>query len=117
MLKLPPRMPALCWRSAYAALMFGAFNMFWTAPPLMLSGRFGLGTARGRPLRLAGAGRALAAPFAGRLADLGLKIATTASYMLVIAAAFGATGLAVAGAALLPLVVATVLLDDAVQTN
>ena len=25
MVRLPPRMPALCWRSAYAALMFGAF--------------------------------------------------------------------------------------------
>ncbi len=38
MMTLVPRMPALCWRSAYAALMFGAFNMFWTAVPLMLAG-------------------------------------------------------------------------------
>jgi hypothetical protein len=28
MVRLPAKMPALCWRSAYAALMFGAFNMF-----------------------------------------------------------------------------------------
>ena len=117
MIKLPPRMPALCWRSAYAALMFGAFNMFWTAAPLMLAGRFGLGQHAIGLFALAGAGGALAAPFAGRLADRGLEIAATAGSMLVIAAAFGVTGWAVAGAALLPLVVATVVLDASVQTN
>src|SRR6202012_5629694 len=35
MVQLPARMPDLCWRSAYGALMFGSFNMFWTAAPLM----------------------------------------------------------------------------------
>ncbi|HVY15395.1 MAG TPA: MFS transporter, partial [Rhodopila sp.] len=42
MIALPPKMPALCWRSAYAFFMFGAFNMFWTAAPLMLVDRFHL---------------------------------------------------------------------------
>ena len=117
MLGLPPRMPALCWRSAYAALMFGAFNMFWTAAPLMLAGRFGLGQHAIGLFALAGAGGALAAPLAGRLADRGLETAATAGAMLVVALAFGATGWAVAATALLPLVVATVLLDASVQTN
>ena len=117
MIGLPPRMPALCWRSAYAALMFGAFNMFWTAAPLMLAGRFGLSEHAIGLFALAGAGGALAAPLAGRLADRGLEIAATAASMLIIALSFGATGWAVAATALLPLVVATVFLDASVQTN
>jgi predicted MFS family arabinose efflux permease len=117
MVGLPRRMPALCWRSGYAALMFGAFNMFWTAAPLMLAGRFGLGQHAIGLFALAGAGGALAAPFAGRLADRGYEIAATAGSMLVVALAFGATGWAVAILALLPLAVATVFLDAAVQTN
>ena len=117
MVGLPPRMPALCWRSAYAALMFGLFNMFWTAAPLMLADRFGLGQHAIGLFALAGAGGALAAPLAGRLADRGLEVAATAAAMLVVAVSFGVTGWAVAATALLPLVVATVLLDAAVQTN
>jgi predicted MFS family arabinose efflux permease len=117
MIGLVPRMPALCWRSAYAALMFGAFNMFWTAAPLMLAGRFGLGQHAIGLFALAGAGGALAAPIAGRLSDRGLEIAATAGSMAVLALSFGATGWAVAAFALVPLIVATVLLDASVQTN
>ena len=117
MLELIPRMPALCWRSAYAALLFGAFNMFWTAVPLMLAGRFGLGQHAIGLFALAGAGGALAAPFAGRLADRGLETAATAGSMILLALCFGATGWAVAAMAMVPLVVATVLLDASVQTN
>ena len=117
MVRLPPRMPALCWRSAYAALMFGAFNMFWTAAPLMLAGRFGLGQHAIGLFALAGAGGALAAPFAGRLADRGLEIGATAGAMIVLGLSFGGTGWAVGVLALLPLAVLTVCLDAAVQTN
>ncbi len=117
MVRLPARMPALCWRSAYAALMFGLFNMFWTAAPLMLADRFGLGQHAIGLFALAGAGGALAAPLAGRLADRGLEVAATAAAMLVMAVSFGVTGLAVAATALLPLVVASVVLDASVQTN
>ncbi len=117
MVGLPPRMPALCWRSSYAALMFGAFNMFWTAAPVMLADRFGLGQHAIGLFALAGAGGALAAPLAGRLADRGLEIGATAGAMVVVALAFGAAGLAVAATALLPLVVATIVLDASVQIN
>ena len=117
MVALPPRMPALCWRSAYAALMFGAFNMFWTAAPLMLADRFGLGQHAIGLFALAGAGGALAAPIAGRLADRDLENGTTAGAMIVLALAFAATGWAAATLALGVLVVATVLLDASVQSN
>ena len=117
MLGLAPRMPALCWRSAYAALMFGAFNLFWTAVPLMLARHFGLGQHAIGLFALAGAGGALAAPIAGRLADRGLEITATAGSMVVLALCFAATGWAVTALAMLPLIAATVLLDAAVQTN
>jgi hypothetical protein len=37
------KLPFLRWRAVYQALMFAAFNMFWTAAPLMLAERFELG--------------------------------------------------------------------------
>ena len=115
MVSLPPRMPALCWRSAYAALMFGAFNMFWTAAPLMLSDRFGLSPHAIGLFALAGAGGALAAPIAGRIAHRELLV--TAGAMALLALCFLGTGWAVATTALVPLAVATVLLDASVQSN
>lgn len=115
MVSLPPRMPALCWRSAYAALMFGAFNMFWTAAPLMLADRFGLSPQAIGLFALAGAGGALAAPIAGRIAHRELVV--TAGAMVLLALCFLGTGWAVAATALVPLAVATVLLDASVQSN
>ena len=117
MIQLPPRMPALCWRSAYAALMFGAFNMFWTAAPLMLADRFGLDQHEIGLFALAGAGGALAAPFAGRLADRGWENRSTGGAMVVLALSFLGTGWAVSTAALALLAVFAVLLDASVQTN
>jgi predicted MFS family arabinose efflux permease len=117
MVHLPPRMPALCWRSAYAALLFGAFNMFWTAAPLMLAGRFHLNEHQVGLFALAGAGGALAAPLAGRLSDRNLEAEATAGSMIVLALCFFGTGWAVAATALASMVVCTVLLDAAVQTN
>ena len=117
MVHLPARMPALCWRSAYAALMFAAFNMFWTAAPLMLATRFGLRENGIGLFALAGAGGALAAPFAGRMSDRNLEMEATAGSMALLAAAFAATAWAVGAAALIPLVMFAVILDASVQTN
>lgn len=117
MVRLPAQMPPLCWRSAYGALMFGAFNMFWTAAPMMLADRFGLGQHEVGLFALAGAGGALAAPLAGRLADRGLETLATAGAMVVLGLAFLGTGWAVAGVALASLVVATIVLDASVQVN
>ncbi len=75
MVALLPRMPVLCWRSTYAALIFGAFNMFWTAAPLMLADRFGLGHHVVGLFALAGAGGALAVSLAGRLAGVTSRFA------------------------------------------
>lgn len=117
MLAIPRRMPALMWRSAYAAIMFAAFNMFWTAAPLMLADRFGLSQHAIGLFALAGAGGALAAPLAGRLADRDFENQATAGAMAVLALSFAATGWATAALALIPLVISAVTLDAAVQTN
>ena len=71
--------------------MFGAFNMFWTTVPLLLASRFGLGEHGIGVFALAGAGGALAAPLAGRLADRGLSRATTAGAMAILGLAFAAS--------------------------
>ena len=109
--------PALRWRAAYQALLFGAFNMFWTAVPLMLAQRFGLdGHAIGL-FALAGVGGALAAPVAGRLADRGHGQIATAGAMITLGVAFMATSWAAAALALGVLVVLAIVIDAAVQAN
>jgi predicted MFS family arabinose efflux permease len=117
MVQLPPRLPALCWRAAYAALMFGAFNMFWTASPLMLAGQFGLNQHAIGIFALAGAGGALAAPIAGRLADRNLEHITTAGAMIVLALSFVASIWAVGAGLLVMMAMFAVLIDAAIQTN
>lgn len=69
--------PALRRRALYQACLFGAFSLFWTVVPLRLADAFGM-TQQGIALfALVGVGGAVAAPFAGRLADRGWgKIAT-----------------------------------------
>jgi predicted MFS family arabinose efflux permease len=110
-------MPVLRWRALYQALLFGAFNMFWTAVPLMLATRFGLDQRSIGLFALAGAGGALAAPFAGRMADRGHIRAMTAGAVIVTGVAFYATGWAADAMALVPLVILAVLIDGAVQAN
>jgi len=117
MFELLRDIPALRWRAAYQALLFGAFNIFWTAVPFLLAARFGLDQRGIGLFALAGAGGALAAPFAGRLADRGLVRALTAGALLALGLCFYATRWAADAVALLPLAVLAVLIDAAVQTN
>ena len=109
--------PTLRWRSASQALMFGAFNTFWTAAPLMLADRFNMGGHGIGLFALVGAGGALAAPLAGRLADRGFGPMASAGAMIVLCLAFFATGWAAAATALVVLAVLAVVMDAAVQTN
>lgn len=110
-------LPFLRWRAAFQALLFAAFNLFWTAVPLLLAERFGLGQHGIGLFALAGAGGALAAPVAGRLADRGHGRIATAAAMVVLGAAFAATGWAARAVALGAMVVMAIVIDAAVQTN
>jgi len=109
--------PVIQRRTAYQALLFAAFNLFWTAAPLLLAQRFGLGQGGVALFALAGAGGALAAPFAGRLGDRGHVRAGTAAALILAIGAFLLAGWAAAAQALIVLAVAAVILDAATQLN
>ncbi len=109
--------PALRWRAAYQGLLFCGFNIFWTVAPLMLAQRLSLSDHGIALFALAGAGGALCAPVVGRLADRGHGLALTAGAMAALGLSFFATIWAAAAGALAALVVLTVLIDAAVQTN
>jgi len=109
--------PILRRRALYQMLLFCAFNLFWTAAPLMLTERFGMSDYAIGLFALAGAGGALAAPLAGRLADHGHGRMATYGAMASLALAFLATVLGEHILSLLVLIVATLVIDAAVQTN
>nr|WP_230975878.1 MFS transporter [Acetobacter garciniae] len=104
-------------RIAYHGILFAVFNMFWTAVPLMLHARFGLGQGGIALFALAGAGGALAAPLAGRLADAGYT--RSATWGAIGAVGLGAlvSGWAVGAGWLVLLAFTAVFLDAGVQTN
>ncbi|TCU25595.1 putative MFS family arabinose efflux permease [Rhizobium azibense] len=107
-------------RALYQAGMFGAFSLFWTTTPLLLTGpSFGL-TQNGIALfALAGAAGAVASPVAGRLADRGLTQIASAFSMLLAMVAFVISHFAADGSlsALILLTAAAILLDFGVTTN
>lgn len=109
--------PAIRRRTAYQATMFATFNLFWTAVPLLLADRFGLGQAAIGLFALAGAGGALAAPIAGRLGDRGHIRMGTAAALASGIVAFLIAGWAAAAHMLILLAVAAILLDAATQMN
>lgn len=116
-LELLQRYPVLRLRAAYQALMFIAFNMFWTAAPIVLTQRFGLGANGVALFALAGAGGALAAPIAGHFADQGRARATTLGAVLLLTLSFLATDMVVAAGSLIAFALGAVLIDAAVQLN
>jgi predicted MFS family arabinose efflux permease len=110
-------MPVLRWQAASQALMFGAFNMFWTAAPLMLAERFGMTQHQIGLFALAGAGGALAAPVAGRLADRGMGRKANVAAVVVLGLAFTGTGWAAGAGAIVVLVLLAICIDAAMQTT
>jgi predicted MFS family arabinose efflux permease len=109
--------PLLQRRATYQAILFGMFSLFWTAIPLALVSRFGFDQRDIAFFALAGAGGALSAPIAGRLADRGLGWWASLGSMLTGVVAFAVSGWAVAAGAIVALVVAAVALDGAMQAN
>ena len=116
-IKLLVTQPVIRRRAAYQATMFAAFNLFWTGAPLFLAQRFGLGQRGIALFALAGAGGALAAPIAGRLADRGYIRAGTMRALGAAVIAFMISGWAGAAGVLVMLAVGAILLDAATQFN
>ncbi len=107
--------PILRRRAAYQSLLFAAFSLYWTAVPLELAGpTFGL-SQRGIALfALAGAGGALSAPIAGRIADRGWSRVGTGVAMGLVAVAFLLARIGAEGS-IIALCAAGVVLDAGVQ--
>lgn len=116
-LDLVRRYPVLRLRAAYQALLFIAFNLFWTAAPLVLTQRFGLSANGVALFALAGAGGALAAPIAGHFADKGRARLVTVGALLLLVLSFLAADMVVAAGGLIAFGVTAVLIDAAVQLN
>jgi predicted MFS family arabinose efflux permease len=112
--------PLLRRRALYQAAMFGAFSVFWTATPLLLTGpQYHLSQTGVALFALVGAAGAVSAPLTGRWADKGLTRIGSALAMTAACAAFLisrlAPGHSMAGVVVLAL--AGVMLDFAVTAN
>ncbi|MGO4379812.1 MFS transporter [Pseudoduganella sp. RAF19] len=112
--------PILRRRAAYQACTFGAFSLFWTTTPLILSSpKFGLSQTGIAIFALVGVAGAIASPIAGRRADQGKSRSTTAMALAAAMLAF-AVPLLVTGSRELELgllVAAAVVLDMGVSAN
>lgn len=117
MLRLMATEPALQRRAFYQGSVSLAFNLFWTAVPLLLADRFGFDQRGIALFALAGAGGALAAPLAGRLGDRGYVRAGTGLALVGILAALLLSGWFQEAHWLIGLGLAAILLDGMAQTN
>jgi predicted MFS family arabinose efflux permease len=107
--------PVLRRRALYQGMMFAAFNVFWTGAPLLLIQAYGMSLHGVALFAFVGAGGALAAPAAGRLADRGLTKPATGIAMAAVCIAFVLAAWAVERRSVLVLAIAGLLLDAAVQ--
>jgi predicted MFS family arabinose efflux permease len=107
---------ALRW-TAYSAALFAIFTMFWAVIPIVLTQHFHLSHAGIALFALAGAGGALAAPLAGRIADRGLHQIGSIVASLLIALAYFSSIAAVGFLALLPLIGIAITIDGGMQAS
>lgn len=106
--------PVLRRRSAYGALVFACFSVFWTSIAFLLSRPpFNYNEAIIGLFGLVGVTGALCASIAGRLADRGWTLLATLTFVLATLLSF--VLLAWGGQHVLPLVAGVVLLDLGVQ--
>ncbi|MGN4753192.1 MFS transporter [Bacillus cereus group sp. MYBK220-1] len=120
MWKLLRTTPILRRRAIYHACVFGAFSLFWTTVPLLLSSpAFHFSQTAIALYALVGITGAIAAPIGGRLADLGwtrpatgiaLTVAIISLLLPLIIQSSSPIGIAV-------LVIAAILLDMGVSAN
>jgi predicted MFS family arabinose efflux permease len=113
-LRLIAEEPVLRRRMLYGSLSFAAFSVFWTSSGFLLArapyhwSQAGIGA-----FALVGAAGAVAAKFAGRLADRGLAKLGTGAFVLAMALSWAL--LAVGGHSVATLLIGVILLDLGVQ--
>jgi len=112
--------PVLQQRALYQACLFGAFSLFWTTVPLLLTGSaFHMSQGQVALFALVGGAGAIAAPLAGRAADRGWTEPATAFAILCVAVAILITRFAAGGSSLgiALLIAAAILLDFGMTAN
>lgn len=112
--------PTLQRRALYQACMFGAFCFFWTTAPMMLVNSAFQFTQKGVALfALAGLAGAIAAPYAGKLADRGWSKQATFIAFLIGILSFAANHFIVPGEtlSLIVLIISANLLDAGVSAH
>jgi predicted MFS family arabinose efflux permease len=85
--------PVLQRRALYQACLFGAFSLFWTTVPLLLTQSFHMSQGGVALFALVGGAGAIAAPLAGRAADKGWTEPGTPFAILCVAVAVLITAL------------------------
>jgi len=105
--------PVLRRRGLYGALGFASFSTLWTSIAFLLDDAYGYNEAQVGLFGLLGVAGAVAAQFAGRLADAGWARVSTLGFLVTLAVSWGV--LAGGERSLPALVVGVVLLDLAVQ--
>lgn len=116
--KLLATRPVLQRRALYQGLVFAAFNILWTATPLLLKDDFGFSQWQVALFALAGAGGAFAAPYAGSAGDkgyarIGTRLALGLAAVMALVTGWGGTALA----SVLVLALGAFFLDTATQCN
>jgi predicted MFS family arabinose efflux permease len=112
--------PVLRRRAIYQAFLFGAFCLFWTASPLLLSGeKFNFSQTTIAIFALVGVAGAISAPFAGKAADRGWSQRATIVAMLASSFSFLLSHFFPMGstASVVALVVSAILLDAGITAN
>jgi predicted MFS family arabinose efflux permease len=115
--------PVLRRRAAYHAGLFGAFSLFWTVTPMMLSTpAFHLSQTGVAVFALVGMAGAIASPIAGKLADSGHTLMATAAALALgmvsfLLPLFAPDSAAMRNVALAILTVASIVLDMGVAAN
>jgi predicted MFS family arabinose efflux permease len=112
--------PTLQRRALYQACMFGAFCFFWTTVPMMLVNSAFQFTQKGVAIfALAGLAGAIAAPYAGKLADRGWSKQATFIAFLIGIISFSLNHFVVAGSTLwlIVLIISANLLDAGVSAH
>ncbi|KQV80947.1 MFS transporter [Massilia sp. Root351] len=115
--------PVLRRRAAYHAGLFGAFSLFWTVTPMMLSTpAFHLSQTGVAVFALVGMAGAIASPVAGKLADSGHTLMATAAALALgvvsfLLPLFAPDSPPMRNVALAVLTVASIVLDMGVAAN
>lgn len=109
--------PTLRRRALYQSAAFAAFSLYWTAIPLYLIHAYHFTQFGIAIFALVGAGGAIAAPLAGRLADAGYSRPGSAAALTLVLTSFAISALGATLHSVILLALAGVALDFGVQAN